>query len=100
MGPSHHEFAEDLTRPVGGQQQSSPQSAAERNEDSIEDFELTDNPVYGVGVGQPVERRDGSVENFKLTDNPVYGVCIDQPAVWEWLRLLAHLTRRTVTGDK
>ena len=79
MDPSHHEFAKGYTRPVEGQQQSSPQPAAERKESSVEDFELTDNPVYGVGAGQPVERRDGS-EDIKLTDNPVYGVCIDQPA--------------------
>jgi len=81
MDPRHHEFAKGYSRPVGGQQHSSPQSAAERREGSVEHFELTDNPVYGVGVDQPAERRDGSVEDFKLTDNPVYGVGIAQAAL-------------------
>ena len=41
-----YEFAEGYTRPVGGQQHSSPQLAAEG---SVDEFEVVD-PEYGTGV--------------------------------------------------
>jgi len=57
MDPNHYEFAEGYTRPVVGQQHSSPQPGVERRET---DFELA-NPVYGMGVAQPEPTTVGTV---------------------------------------
>ena len=72
MDPNHYEFAEGYTRPVRGQQHSSPQPPAEEREVDIEFA----NPVYGMGVGQPEPPATVGTLEYNLI-NPLYTPAVE-----------------------